>query len=144
MTAQPHSNPELQPLPLEGLRVLDATHIVAGPFCAMILADMGAEVIKIERPGRGDQARLNHPFIEGPDGSQVSARYLGVNRNKKSVSLDLRDPVAKRAFENMLRVSDVLLDNWGARRHGPARLLLRAPQRNQSRTRVRQHIRLRR
>ena len=113
MTAQPHSNPELQPLPLEGLRVLDATHIVAGPFCAMILADMGAEVIKIERPGRGDQARLNHPFIEGPDGSQVSARYLGVNRNKKSVSLDLRDPVAKRAFENMLRVSDVLLDNWG-------------------------------
>ncbi|MCY3690795.1 MAG: CoA transferase [Chloroflexota bacterium] len=113
MTAQPHSNPELQPLPLEGLRVLDATHIVAGPFCAMTLADMGAEVIKIERPGRGDQARLNHPFIQGPDGSQVSARYLGVNRNKKSVSLDLRDSVAKRAFENMLRVSDVLLDNWG-------------------------------
>ena len=113
MTAQTHPNPQLQPLPLEGLRVLDATHIVAGPFCAMILADMGAEVIKIERPGRGDQARLNHPFIEGPDGSQVSARYLGVNRNKKSVSLDLRDPIAQRAFENMLRVSDVLLDNWG-------------------------------
>ena len=113
MTTQNSTNPELQPLPLQGLRVLDATHIVAGPFCAMILADMGAEVIKIERPGRGDQARLNHPFIEGPDGSQVSARYLGVNRNKKSVSLDLRDPVAKRAFENMLHVSDVLLDNWG-------------------------------
>ena len=113
MTTQNPTNPERQPLPLQGLRVLDATHIVAGPFCAMILADMGAEVIKIERPGRGDQARLNHPFIEGPDGSQVSARYLGVNRNKKSVSLDLRDPVAKRAFENMLRVSDVLLDNWG-------------------------------
>ncbi len=113
MTTQNSTNPELQPLPLQGLRVLDATHIVAGPFCAMILADMGAEVITIERPGRGDQARLNHPFIEGPDGSQVSARYLGVNRNKKSVSLDLRDPVAKRAFENMLHVSDVLLDNWG-------------------------------
>ena len=113
MTTQMQPNPELHPLPLEGLRVLDATHIVAGPFCAMILADMGAEVIKIERPGRGDQARLNHPFIEGPDDSRVSARYLGVNRNKKSVSLDLRDPVAKRAFENMLRVSDVLLDNWG-------------------------------
>ena len=113
MTAQKQPEAKFQPLPLEGLRVLDATHIVAGPFCAMILADMGAEVIKIERPGRGDQARLNHPFIEGPDGSQVSARYLGVNRNKKSVSLDLRDPTAKRAFENMLRVSDVLLDNWG-------------------------------
>ena len=110
-TANPESN--LQPLPLEGLRVLDATHIVAGPFCSMILADMGAEVIKIERPGTGDQARRNEPFVEGPDGSQISARYLGVNRNKKSVSLDLRDPVGKRAFENMLRVSDVLLDNWG-------------------------------
>ena len=113
MTTQAQPNPALQPLPLQGLRVLDATHIVAGPFCSMILADMGAEVIKIERPGRGDQARLNDPFVEGPDGAKVSARYLGVNRNKKSVSLDLRDPVAKRAFENMLRVSDVLLDNWG-------------------------------
>ena len=104
---------ELQPLPLAGLRVLDATHIVAGPFCAMILADMGAEVIKIERPGSGDRARGNDPYVAGPDGGQVSARYLGVNRNKKSVALDLRDAVAKRAFENMLRVSDVLLDNWG-------------------------------
>ena len=113
MTTQSQTNLQLQPLPLDGLRVLDATHIVAGPFCSMILADMGAEVIKIERPGRGDQARLNDPFVQGPDGGQVSARYLGVNRNKKSVSLDLRDPVAKRAFENMLRVSDVLLDNWG-------------------------------
>jgi crotonobetainyl-CoA:carnitine CoA-transferase CaiB-like acyl-CoA transferase len=79
----------------------------------MILADMGAEVIKIERPGVGDRARLNDPFVDGPDGTKVSARYLGVNRNKKSVSLDLRDPVAKRAFINMVRVSDVLLDNWG-------------------------------
>ena len=113
MTSLTPGDRELQPLPLEGLRVLDATHIVAGPYCSTILADMGAEVIKIERPGAGDQARRNVPFVAGPDGSQVSARYLGVNRNKKSISLDLRDPVAKRAFENMLRVSDVLLDNWG-------------------------------
>jgi crotonobetainyl-CoA:carnitine CoA-transferase CaiB-like acyl-CoA transferase len=101
------------PLPLEGLRVLDATHIVAGPFCAMILADMGAEVIKIERPGAGDRARLNDPFVRGPDGQKVSARFLGVNRNKKSVSIDLRNPRCKKAFENMVKVSDVLLDNWG-------------------------------
>ena len=100
-------------LPLEGLRVLDATHIVAGPFCAMILADMGAEVIKIERPGSGDRGRSNDPFIDGPDGEKVSARYLGINRNKKSVSIDLRDPRCKEAFENMLKVADVLLDNWG-------------------------------
>ena len=55
------------PLPLEGLRVLDVTHIVAGPFCSMILADMGAEVIKIERPGVGDRSRINTPFRDGPD-----------------------------------------------------------------------------
>ena len=113
MTTPAESTIHPQPLPLEGLRVLDATHIVAGPYCSMILADMGAEVIKIERPGVGDRARANDPYIDGPDGTHVSARYLGVNRNKKSVALDLRDPVAKRAFTNMLRVSDVLLDNWG-------------------------------
>ena len=107
------TNSEKLPLPLEGLRVLDATHIVAGPFCAMILADMGAEVIKIERPGAGDRARGNHPFVGGPDGQHISARFLGVNRNKKSITLDLRDARCKRAFENMIKVSDVLLDNWG-------------------------------
>ena len=113
--ARPPAEPQPLPLPLplEGLRVIDATHIVAGPFCAMILADMGAEVIKVERPGSGDRARANDPYVEGPDGTQVSARYLGVNRNKKSVALDLREAAGKRAFENMLRVSDVLLDNWG-------------------------------
>ena len=101
MTTSANPISALRPLPLEGLRVLDATHIVAGPFCAMILADMGAEVIKIERPGSGDRARANAPYIDGPDGTRVSARYLGVNRNKKSVSLDLRDPVGKRAFANL-------------------------------------------
>ena len=84
-------NNEPFPLPLTGLRVLDVTHIIAGPFCSMILADMGAEVIKIERPGTGERSRINTPFIEN-DGGKVSARYLGVNRNKKSVTMDLRDP----------------------------------------------------
>ncbi len=107
------NNDEKLPLPLEGLRILDATHIVAGPFCAMILADMGAEVIKIERPGSGDRARHNHPFVAAPDGENVSARFLGINRNKKSITLDLRDARCKQAFEEMVKVSDVLLDNWG-------------------------------
>ncbi len=80
------------PPPLVGVRVLDATHIVAGPFCSMILADMGAEVIKIERPGSGDLSRARGPFVQGGDGQEVSSRFLGVNRNKKSVTLDLRDP----------------------------------------------------
>ena len=78
----------------------------------MILADMGAEVIKIERPGTGERSRINTPFIES-GGGKVSARYLGVNRNKKSVSMDLRDPRCKSAFESIVRTGDVLLDNWG-------------------------------
>ncbi|HIM50021.1 MAG TPA: CoA transferase, partial [Dehalococcoidia bacterium] len=93
--------------------VLDLTHIVAGPFCSMIFADMGAEVIKVERPGAGDRSRINTPFKDGPNGQKVSVRYLGVNRNKKSVTLDLRDPRCKSAFEKMVKESDILLDNWG-------------------------------
>ena len=110
------------PLPLTGLRVLDATHIVAGPFCSLILADMGAEVIKVERPGSGDLARGRSPYVNaaanldtgnGESPAPVSARYLGVNRNKKSVTLDLRHPRCKAAFEQLVQASDVLLDNWG-------------------------------
>ena len=127
--AAPPALPLPLPLPLEGIRVLDATHIVAGPFCSLILADMGAEVIKIERPGAGDLARGRGPFITAAnadgdsdadagnagaaDAPRVSSRFLGVNRNKKSVSLDLRNPVAKAAFERLVAHSDVLLDNWG-------------------------------
>ena len=106
------------PLPLTGIRILDATHIVAGPFCSQILADMGAEVIKIERPRTGDLARGRAPFIGDADAGQVSSRFLGVNRNKKSVTLDLRNAVCKGAFENLVANSDVLLDNWGPARSG--------------------------
>ncbi|MEC9309042.1 MAG: CaiB/BaiF CoA-transferase family protein [Chloroflexota bacterium] len=101
------------PLPLRGLRVLDATHIVAGPFCSLILADMGAEVIKIERPKSGDLVRGRGPFVRNDEGEQVSSRYLGINRNKKSVTLDLRHPKCKEVFENLVRQSDILIDNWG-------------------------------
>ena len=107
------TNSEKLPLPLTGIRVLDATHIVAGPFCSLILADMGAEVIKIERPGTGDLARGRGPFIKGEDGREISSRYLGINRNKKSVTLDLRNQRCKEAFESLVQESDVLIDNWG-------------------------------
>ena len=109
MTAETDTSPR----PLDGLRVLDATHIVAGPFCAMLLADMGAEVIKIERTKVGERARLNDPFVQSEDGRRVSARFLAINRNKKSVTLDLRQPRGKEIFENLVKASDVLLDNWG-------------------------------
>ena len=101
------------PLPLEGIRVLDATHIVAGPFCSLILADMGAEVIKIERPRTGDLARGRGPFIGDDDAGRVSSRFLGVNRNKKSVTLDLRNQTCQGAFASLVASADVLLDNWG-------------------------------
>ena len=84
-------------LPLEGIRVLDFTRILSGPFCTMKLGDMGAEVIKIEQPGSGDDSRnWGPPFINGE-----SAYFLSVNRNKKSIALDLKSPEAKeiiRAF----------------------------------------------
>ena len=107
------TEPKVASLPLEGIRVMDVTHIVAGPFCSMILADMGAEVIKIERPGVGERGRGNGPFIHNEAGESISARYLGLNRNKKSVALDLRDPRCKAVFERMVKESDILLDNWG-------------------------------
>ena len=108
------TNPTNQlPLPLTGVRVLDATHIVAGPFCSLILADMGAEVIKVERPRTGDLSRGRGPFVSGENGERVSSRYLGINRNKKSVTLDLRNQRCKDAFRNLVKQSDVLIDNWG-------------------------------
>ena len=107
------TNQSAAPRPLEGLRVLDATHIVAGPYCAMILADMGAEVIKIERTRVGERARVNEPFVESEDGRKASARFLAINRNKKSITLDLRNARGKEIFESMIKESDVLLDNWG-------------------------------
>ena len=74
---------------------------------------MGAEVIKIERPRTGDLVRGRGPYVTTEDGQRISSRYIGLNRNKKSVTLDLRNPRCKAAFEEMVRVSDVLLDNWG-------------------------------
>ena len=103
---------DLIPLPLGKIRVVDATHVVAGPFCSMLLGDAGAEVIKVERPG-GEKGRRTPPMITDDSGQGVSSRYLTVNRNKKSITLDLRQPRGKALFEYLVGVSDVVLDNWG-------------------------------
>ena len=100
-------------LPLQGIRILDATHIVAGPFCSMILADMRAQVIKVDRHIIRDLARPNQPLVNNQHGDSVSARFLSVNRNKKSIALDLRDSLCKQAFTSILKETHVLLDNWG-------------------------------
>ena len=92
---------------LKGLRVVDMTRVMAGPFCTMLLADMGAEVIKVEGPGKGDDARDYPPFLRG-----ASAYFANLNRNKKSIVLDLRDRKARDALVDLLKKSDVLLENF--------------------------------
>ena len=91
---------------LEGITVLDLTHLVAGPFCAMVLGDLGADVIKIEKPG-GASERSLEPFVNG-----VSAFHLTLNRNKRSVTLDLKDEKDRAAFLKMAAKADVVLENF--------------------------------
>src|SRR5215218_3435542 len=84
--------------PLTGITVLDLTRVLSGPYCTMLLGDMGARVIKVEQPGRGDDTRAWGPPFVGDE----SAYFLSVNRNKESVALDLKHPIARRAVEALL------------------------------------------
>jgi crotonobetainyl-CoA:carnitine CoA-transferase CaiB-like acyl-CoA transferase len=93
--------------PLSGIRVLDLTRVLAGPFCSMILADMGADVIKVEEPGKGDDTRSWPPFVGGE-----ATYFLSVNRNKKSLTLNLKSPAARKVFQDLVRKSDVVLENF--------------------------------
>jgi crotonobetainyl-CoA:carnitine CoA-transferase CaiB-like acyl-CoA transferase len=94
-------------LPLSGLRVVDLTRILAGPFCSMLLADMGAEVIKIETPGVGDPVRRQGVVREG-----LSWYFAGFNRNKRSLTLNLRHPEGRPVLEKLIAGSDVLVENF--------------------------------
>jgi formyl-CoA transferase len=91
---------------LDGLKVIDLTRVLAGPFCTMLLGDMGADVIKIEEPGLGDDTRGWAPFVDG-----VSTYFLGVNRNKRSVALDLKSPEGAEVLTRLVRETDVLVEN---------------------------------
>ena len=97
---------------LQGVRVLDFTRVLAGPYCTMVLADLGAEVIKVELPGKGDESRAFGPFVEGEDGGRDSAYFLSVNRGKKSVTLDLRRPEGQRLARDLAGRADVLVENF--------------------------------
>src|SRR5438270_1407315 len=94
--------------PLSGIRVLDASRVLAGPFCGQMLADLGAEVIKIERPGQGDETRAWGPPFHGA----LSAYYLSCNRNKKGVTLDLSKPEGADIFLQLIAKCDVLIENF--------------------------------
>jgi formyl-CoA transferase len=95
-------------LPLEGYRVLDLSRILAGPYCTMILGDQGAEVIKVERPGTGDDTRTWGPPFAGGE----SAYYLCCNRNKKSIAVDLKNPTGAALVRELAAVSDVVVENF--------------------------------
>lgn len=94
---------------LEGIRVLDMTQAMAGPFCAMILADMGAEVIKVEPPGRGEMTRkMGFAAQKGDD----SAAFLAINRNKKSVTIDMKSEEGQRLYHELAKTADVIVENF--------------------------------
>jgi crotonobetainyl-CoA:carnitine CoA-transferase CaiB-like acyl-CoA transferase len=93
--------------PLDGLRVIDLTRVVAGPFCTMMLGDMGAEVLKIEEPQHGDDSRGWGPFIDG-----WSSFYLALNRSKKSVALDLKSADGAATLRRLIETADVLIENF--------------------------------
>jgi glutaryl-CoA transferase len=94
--------------PLDGTTVLDLTRVLSGPYCTMLLADMGARVIKVEQPGKGDDTRAwGPPFLEGE-----SAYFLSINRNKESITLDFKKPEGRAVLDGLMARSDVLVENF--------------------------------
>ena len=100
------------PGPLSGITVIDLTRVLAGPYCTMVLADLGARVIKVEVPETGDDSRAFGPFIEGK-----SAYYMSINRGKESLALNLKDESDRNTFEELLETADVLVEGGGTREH---------------------------
>jgi len=108
--------------PLDGIFVLDLTRVLSGPYCTMLLADMGARVVKIEQPGKGDDTRAwGPPFLHpGPpdtrdassDAGGESAYFLSINRNKESVTLDFKDPHGRAILDRLIDRADVLVENF--------------------------------
>jgi len=100
---------------LEGLRVLDMSRVLAGPICGQILADLGADVIKVEKPGKGDDSRAwGPPFVLDTNGQPTSesAFYVSCNRGKRSIAIDLRKPEGRDLIKKLAAISDVLLENY--------------------------------
>lgn len=93
--------------PLTGITILDLTHVLAGPFCSQSLQDLGARVIKVERPGAGDDTRAFPPFVDGE-----SAYFATLNAGKQSIALDLKDAADRGLFERLLARADVVLENY--------------------------------
>ena len=102
-------------LPLTGVRIFDLTRILAGPTCTQLLGDLGADVIKVEKPGVGDDTRTwGPPYVKDPDGKDTneSAYYLSANRNKRSVTIDLQTPKGIALAKKLIAKSDILIENF--------------------------------
>ncbi|MEV2274943.1 CoA transferase [Nocardiopsis sp. NPDC049922] len=108
-----HAEPAAPP-PLAGVRVADLSRVLAGPYATMLLADMGAEVVKVEQPGRGDDTRAWGPPWAGAaqDAPGEAAYFLSVNRNKRSLAVDLKDPEGLAAVQDLCASSDVVIQNF--------------------------------
>jgi len=98
--------------PFAGLLVVDLTRVLAGPYCAMMLADMGARVIKIEPPVKGDDSRHYGPWLTAKSGKVKSGYFISVNRGKESIALDLKSAADRKVFEALLGKADVLIENY--------------------------------
>lgn len=116
-SSPPRSHSQLAPRALEGLRVTDLSRVLAGPYCTQILGDMGAEIIKIEKPGAGDDTRgWGPPYLQDNLGQDTteSAYYLSCNRNKKSIAVDISQTEGQEIIHALLEKSDVLIENFKA------------------------------
>src|SRR5687768_11527163 len=100
--------------PLTGLKVVELARILAGPWAGQLLADLGAEVIKVERPGAGDDTRhWGPPFVTGPDGEDLGAAYFhACNRGKTSLAIDLESPSGREQVRGLAADADVLIENF--------------------------------
>src|SRR5271154_4737168 len=99
-------------LPLEGIKVLDLSRLLPGGFCSLLLADFGADVLKVEDTGMGDYIRLSPPYVDGADDSAKSALFLSLNRNKRSIRLDLKSEGGRDALLRLVRGYDVVLESF--------------------------------
>lgn len=108
-TIQHHESITARPLPLAGVRVLDVSQVMAGPYSCMLLGDLGADVIKVEPPGTGDQTRGAMGFkMKGPD----SMGFLNMNRNKRSIAINLKSDAGREVFYELVRSADILIENY--------------------------------
>ncbi len=109
------TNPPPRSQPLAGMRVLDLSRVLAGPWASQILGDLGADVVKVERPGSGDDTRAwGPPYLQGADGqpTRESAYFLCANRNKRSIAIDMASPTGQQQLQQLAAKADIVLENF--------------------------------